>query len=499
MQFLSLPIILLTVLVWCGIEFVGCSQLQAGSSTCVQVSNKGTDSRDDRSHSFLKPRSITTNNVFQDNLNLYWWYHDVLCEENCIWWTMQISPFVQRSTNSKDTAEFFFPCNKSEISIKENGTGDVGSLWLNLIAADDQSFDASASMRPVRTVAGAFFEFRLDFSAIICHSWADVAFAVIHAKHDLHFCETLSNYPGVACDVATVGQALDQEGWLFGKFQQCSLTRRGIDDIQLKFGYDWFYCDTNHFSPYIVGTIATGKNDHSVEYIFDPIIGSNHGSIGVGAIGDYRILDSDIIELTLLTDIKYRYVLRATDRRSFDLCKNGDWSRYLQVVQQCAPSNSLPGINLLTQEVRVTPGSTVDVWLALHYQQCQWNVECGYDFWWRAKELIKLCSFPENFGIYDLAGDCTSNPVSASNARICQSIVNNIPKSDASFVALTASDLDLNSGASPKALSNTLYLAAAYNGYLRNSPAFIGFGGSYEWGHKSLSNWAVWLRCALAF
>jgi hypothetical protein len=455
---------------------------------------------DCRSHSYLKPRSITTNNVFQHNLGLYWWYHDVLCEENCIWWAMQVMPLYQRSTDAKAIAEYFFPCHKSAISIKEDGTGDVGSLWLNLIAQNGQSFDSTVSMRPVRSVSGVYVDFRFDFSTIICHSWVDIALAVLHAKHTLHFCQTLSQYPGIACDVSSAGQALSQESWCYGKFKTCSgLTTHGVDDVQLKLGYDWFYCDTNHISPYIVGIVPTAERGSS-EFIFEPSVGSNHASIGVGVLGDYKMWLDDFKELTLLTDFKYRYVLRATDTRSFDLCKNGDWSRYLQIVQECAPSNSLPGINFLTQEVQVIPGSTIDWWLAIHYQQNQLNLELGYDFWWRREERIKLCeSFPSDWGIYDIAGDCNRNPVTASTAHICQSVVNNVPSSDATFTALTATDLDLASGAAPRAISNTVYLAVAYNGYLCDSPAFIGFGGSYESGNQILSNWALWIRCAVAF
>jgi len=477
-----------------------CVQYGSCRTECGNPINNKHANHDDGSHSFFRPREITPNNVFQHNLSLYWWYHNVLCEDDCTWWTMQISPFYQRSNSGEDIARFFLPCNKPCISVQEDGSGDVGSLWLNLIAADDSTYDASFSMRPVRSVVGAYFNFRFDLSQLLCHSWLSVAFAVMRVKHDLHMCESSAD-EGVACQVSTMCQALNQSSLQYGKFAPCTLTGRGVDDVQVKFGYDWFYCDTNHISPYIVGTAATGKGSRS-EYIFEPMVGSNHGSIGVGVLGDYKIWDMDTHELTLITDFKYRYVLHACERRSFDLCPNGDWSRYLQVVQECARSNSFPAINICTQDVRVTPGSTVDWWLALHYQRCQWNVEFGYDFWWRQRELIECLRVPCNVGIYDLAGDCAINPVSASTASICQSLGGtNVPASDASFVPLQCANFNLNSGATPKAISNTLYLAFAYNGDLAGSLSLIGLGGSYEWGQKygALDNWAVWVKLAMAF
>ena len=62
-------------------------------------------------------------------------------------------------------------------------------------------------------------------------------------------------------------------------------------------------------------------------------------------------------------------------------------------------------------------------------------------------------------------------------------------------------DLNLNSGATPSALSNTIYAAIGYDGCVCDSPALIGLGGSYEWGRDcdALDNWAVWVKLAMAF
>lgn len=464
------------------------------------LSNKGCDTDCDIAHSFFKARQTTPNNVLQHSLSLYWWYHDVVCENDVAWWTMQVSPFYQRSTNGKQTAKYFLPCKQSSISVAEDGQGDVGSLWLNLIAADGSDFESCVSIRPQRSVVGAYFNFRFDFSRFVCHSWFDVSFAAMRAKHDIHFCEENCT-EGVACDVEDVCEALNQPDWQFGKFSQCSLTRKGVDDVQLKFGYDWFYCDTDHLSPYFVATVSTGKRT-CPEFIFEPTVGSKHGSIGFGLIGDVRVWECDNQELTVLTDFKYRYVLRACEVRSFDLCKNGDWSRYLQVVENDARSNALPGINAFTQEVSVTPRGVIDWWVALHYQKCQVNAELGYDLWWRQQERVELCCFPQNLGIYDMVGDCQQNPVSASCAQICQTVAgDNVAPSDTEFVELTCTDLNLNSGVTPRALSNTIYAALGYDGEVCEYPSLIGIGASYEFGSDcaALDNWMVWVKMGLAF
>jgi hypothetical protein len=454
------------------------------------------------SHTYFNSRQITTNNLLQNNLSLYWWYHDVLCEDDCAWWAVWVTPFYQRSTNGNKIARYFFPCQQDTISVKEDGTGNVGSLWLGLESTIGTSFNSLIAIRPQRSVVGAYFNFRFDLSRFFCHSWFEVAFAPMRAKHQINFCEE-NSVSGVQCGLTNVCQALNNPDWLYGKYANASLTRKGVDDIQFKLGYDWFYCDTDHISPYFVGVAPTGKGSCAVN-VFEPTVGSNHGSVGFGLIGDIRAWGCENKEVTFLTDFKYRYVLHGCETRSFDVCQNGDWSRYLPVVIDGQPSNPLPGINAFTQQVKVTPRSTIDWWLAAHYQHCQWNIEMGYDLWWRQQERVSLCCFPQNIGIYDINGDCSRNPQTASRALICQTVAGagtNVAPSDATFVVVQCSDLNLNSGATPKTLSNTLYLAAGYDGDLCDCPALVGIGGSYEFGRNivALDNWMIWIKMGLSF
>ena len=164
----------------------------------------------------------------------------------------------------------------------------------------------------------------------------------------------------------------------------------------------------------------------------------------------------------------------------------------------------MPGINLFTRDVEVTPRSTVDWWLALHIERGPMNMEVGYDFWWRQAEKIELCDFPTGWGIYDLCGDCEINPVSASCAAICQSISANranCPKSDTEFVEIKCEDLNLASGATPRAISNSVYGALSMTGCMGGFPVLAGGGGSYEFGKGSsaLDSFTIWFKMGMAY
>lgn len=448
-------------------------------------------------HSIIKPRAITTNNMFQHNLGLYWWYHVMLCQHTNLSWMLQVSSLYQRSVQADTIASHLFPCYKDSLAIAQNGSGDVGSPWINLVASQGKLFSSCVSMRPERSVVGAYIDFRLDLSDFFNHHWLDVSWALLQVKHRLHMCQTESQSSGTVCGITDAVQALSQPSWHHGKFYSCTLAAHGVDTVQLKWGSDWFYCDANHISPYVVATVPTAGHLFQ-EYIFEPILHVVHASVGVGIIGDYTIVD-ECGQLTMITDLKYRYELPATELRSFDLCKNCPWSRYLKVAKESNPACSYSGINFFTLPARVTPKSTIDWWIALHYAHAKWNVEVGYDFWWRQHEKVDICCLDPQWGIYDLAGAQDSHPVSASNARICQSTVGNVAPSDATFVHIVLSDLNLASGAAAQAISNTFYVAGSYDGHLGRFPVFVGLGTSVELAHNAFSNWACWVKATLSF
>jgi hypothetical protein len=145
--------------------------------------------------------------------------------------------------------------------------------------------------------------------------------------------------------------------------------------------------------------------------------------------------------------------------------------------------------------VEVTPRGTVDFWLALNQKIHSWNIEVGYDLWWRQKEKVELpcCPTPldaNTLGIADIA--CPTSGTTASTATISQSVYQ--VTSDPSFVALTDSNLNLNSAAHPNVITNKVYLASSYSLERPHCRYTFGLGGSYEvaCNPNALNQWAAW-------
>lgn len=467
---------------------------------CLPVRSKRSHKNCSRTE--FAARQPVFNNAKQHNLGLFWWYHEVICEVAQDWIAFQVLPFYQQSRSAQKVSKYYLPCcNAGKMRVQEDGLGDIGSLWLSLIAADNQQYEGFFTLAPERKIVGNFFDIRMSLSRFICHTWLDVTFVLERITKKLNFCPHEGPNPGIACDVATLCQAFNQPDWHYGRLWNGERTVTGIDDVQIKFGCDWFYCDTNHISPYLLLGISTHTKKCD-EFLFAPSIASGHNSFGFGIIGDLQVAFWDCYSsLTLLMDFKYRREFGGTVKRTFDLCKNGDWSRYLLVVSEDERANTLPGINFFTQDVKLQATNVLDSWVAVHYKHRQCHVELGYDLWWHQHEALKLCSFPEGIGIFDLAGQCGGNPTSASNAMICQSIANNQPTSDPVFVPISACDFNLDSGAVPTRLSSTLYLALGYDAYVYEHPLLFGVGASYEFGHgtAALDNWDIWAKFGVAF
>lgn len=456
------------------------------------------------SSSFLMPRSLTHNATLELALNNYHIYHDQA--DNCAVFSIYATPFYMQSNNPKNLSRYLLPNNANCLNIQENGTGNIGSLWLDLVAVPGQSFSSLVTIAPKRTVVGSYFYTRLDKRSECWwfqDLWFSVSFAALQAKHRINGQEQLTGDKvyGTVPGITTGLEALNNPAWMFGKVSPCTLTKSGVDDVQLKLGNNWFFCnDQSHIGLYLVGSAPTGNRPNAV-FLFEPLIGTQHGAFGIGTNADFTAYLDENSQCNIMYDIKYRYLFSGCETRSFDLCTNGDWSRYLLVVNQAFTSVSLPGINACTVPVRVTPASQIEAWLAVHYEWCNMNVEVGYNLWWRStdKNICTLQSFPANTGIYDLAGAVAHNPISASRANITQSAIGpNKAPSDSIFTP--SSNFYLKSGSQLRALTNSIYLAFSYNDLTDNEHAWlIGIGGGYEFaqGNTALAQWSVWGKIGL--
>lgn len=493
------------------------------------------------SHTTFVPRTMAQNSVLELALHNYYSYHMQECVECPPWISLQVTaPYFFKSTKKHELAEYFLPKCKQCITVAQNNTSDVSSLWLGIISPVNSPFSSTFCIRPTRTVIGGalrlFFDFRSWLSCDDCWAnnwWASIFIPIQQVRHDLHMQEMAnlgSGTPTVPPSFPNVITALNNVNWNFGKLSPKKLKKTGVDDICVKIGFDVKRDACKHLSLYGLAFIPTGHGTKA-KYLFEPLVGTKHAGVGVGINFDGLAYSCNSRSINFMVDARYAHLFKHKEIRSIDLF-NGDWSRYLLVVTEANPTRPLPGINFFTQEVMVNPRSMFEIWSALSFNCCNWHLEVGYDFWMRLKEKIKLPEKDLGVGILDIAFNPNLQcPTTAHCARICQAIANqpDAPVSDSPlFITVKNSDLankqgtsfngnvcngpkciqqtqcsflNLDSAAHPRALSSTIYASISWDGCVCCNPVMVGIGGQYEFAHRhgALSQYGVWLKTAISF
>ena len=463
------------------------------------------------SHTFLRPRSLANNSAIELALSNYHLYHNNYDEKlyekpaHRAQLSIQATDLCQHM-HSQRIADHFLWGGKSELSVREDGSGDIGSVWLGLMTPQ-RNFSSSISIDPWRDVVASVFTYHEDLSTVKEGLWVSLTLPVADVRHSLSVVEFVQGPQGEAENsygdaITTVREALNSRDMHYGKLSNGRRGKSGLDDTQLKVGYNCHECEKGHCGVYGNLIVPTSEKP-TARYLFEPVIGNGgHWGIGGGINADVELLRNEKEVWSVQTDAQLRYLFSGSEKRSFDL-KNGPWSRYLMVAHKDDPRTPLDGINYFTRDLVVKPGTSFDWFTALHYTHAEFNLEVSLDAWWRDKERVKLKrGWQENVGIFDIAGDAHGHARSASGATINSSDFGKVvAPSDRYFTPVKKSDLNLQSAAMPGICTSTLSVGFSFNTMLLEAPAMIGFVVSSECGcsHRMMSTSQVMFKLAASF
>lgn len=483
------------------------------------------------SHQFI-PRSASEDLTWIDALTRYDLIHRRGKDGKPVKYAFNSTSVYQQSTkcsNSNSSSSSSSCSNFASSFLLGNGNNyinvaqtpvantTVNSLQLGLAQTnpDLTPFSSTFTINPSRRLFTYVGNLYANLEDWWCGLWGDITFGVTNVHHRMNCSEVTTGvstlYPNISFitnGIQNVTASLsDRPDLNYSQFYcgNCADGKRrtGFEDIQVRLGYNHEWCDDAHIGIYGIFTIPAGRNP-TQQYIFEPLVGSKHWSVGVGFMGDYAAWcdscgDSN---LTLLTDFNYRYVLSHKECRTFDLLPNGPFSRYILVVSPNQLGEPFPAADITTISVKVNPRSTIQWWIGANYEYCDWDFEVGYNLYWRQSEQIKSSSvagFTTADGIYDLIGG------GASRVTASDTTMTTVGTPDATFIAITAADLNLASAQAGKVLSNKVYGALSWMGCACDCFDWMaGFGGSYEFvvNHdkcNALNSWAVFGKFAVGF
>ena len=452
------------------------------------------------SRTVLVPRSIATDPTLEYALTYHQEYVHAR-QDDKFSMSVYAKPLFVHAIYPSDLNHYLMPCCRTGcgLSVREDGLGNIGSPWLNLLANQGTSFNSTLCIRPTYAKVGCLFNVRLNLDNLKSGVWLSAALAPVVAYNRLCMTENTYGAPGTLAGYNDILPALNSYG--VQRFC-CKTSKGGLDDVQLKLGYTFKPRKHWQLEGYLVGIIPS-SNTQKAQYFFEPQVGDGrHGGFGVGFTGVAHMFTHEHSTLDWITDLKYWYLFKHCQCRTFDLC-NGDWSRYLLAAFQDAPAVGLPMLRMLTKQCMVTPGSQLSLFNAMHWQYKNFQAELGGTFWWRQREKVCLCNRCLcDTAIFDLAGACVGNPVSASQARISQTASGTqAAPSDATFTALTPCSINVCSATQPHAYSWQTYAAVGVEAKTWRYPGQLGIGAFYEVANhaSALSRAGIWASMGIRF
>ncbi len=510
------------------------------------------------SRTFFMPRSMQSDiSVFNASSTLF-----INSNEEADRFNLSVTAFYEQSANAKDLARYFMLGGKSELVIAGANaavTPDVSATWLQIGGKNDATaaphfpncptaplagaeelyfnqFQSKVSMRPEFRRFGTVIRFFKSFDD--SHRfWIDAVFPFIQVQTDLGLrehdingaamlreqidqFETQSALPvltrlerATSSTMLNALEGLNNPIWRFGKFKTGNQQKAGLADITLKLGYSIFKEEKIVWNVYPSLVIPTGYKPKS-HYVFEPIVGNGqHFALGLGTNLDAELYCTQDLDIHFYTNLDYSYLFSNHQTRSYDLKLNGEWSRYLLVffpnqATDLSRRTAVPGINVFTDTMRVSPGSEINWTNDLSFNLSCWGFHIGYNLWWKANEHVKLkSSWAKQVSIMHFSST-EDNPFdleSYSKATIKDHFigpVGNLNQNDdgvGSAVMVTADNLDLDSAANPSNIGHKIYGSIGYNTTWSQLPFQAVAGVSYQINKnkKTIQDWGIWFQISL--
>ncbi len=195
------------------------------------------------------------------------------------------------------------------------------------------------------------------------------------------------------------------EAWRYGRFSFCARDKTGLADIDAIFGYNFWHNDFSHFGFFALTVVPTG-NRPKAKYIFEPLVGNGkHWEFG-GGLTTHLSTANPCFNIGFYIEGNVTWVFNTHQIRSFDFTNNGPLSRYM-LLKEYDPDCSINGtpagefqgtyvyngnlmnaINFATRNCEVHVGLKSDVSAKICISAGGWDIDAGYNFFYRNKETV---------------------------------------------------------------------------------------------------------------
>ena len=265
--------------------------------------------------SIFVPRQLSYNPIFEnaDVASLRMGHRDIsvrsFLSENLI---VSAKPIYTQNIGSK-FSQYFNIDHKSVLNVREDGSGDIGSLWFEVEDNGVSNFYTSElSFNPRRRTLGIMLYTQISFAD---HFALSINTALINTRNNMNISESGIAQLGKDPGTQTMIQSFKNPDLVYGAINGTQ-SKTGIDDIQVKFLYqpygkqDVSFEDKKvYWQIYALVGIPTGEGS-AATYLFEPLVGSKHVQAGLGAYMNYNIG-----KVKIQAEAKWRYAFAGDEMR----------------------------------------------------------------------------------------------------------------------------------------------------------------------------------------
>ncbi|MFT6765680.1 MAG: hypothetical protein ACJAZS_000565 [Alteromonas naphthalenivorans] len=411
---------------------------------------------------------------------------------------VRINASYQDSRKADRIKQYFLPIDKAAVKIHNTAT-DKNALpvWFGL----PDGFSGNVNFAPEQKQIGGTIDVRRIIGPLFGIKFAKdwwVQLTVAAAKVENNLKLTQSNVQNAAANTLAVYDivtAFKNPDWTYLKIDG-ERSRSGLSEVRLTLGSTFVSNGRAYASSYSAISLP-GKGSTSNAYMFDSQVGFNkHVGIIWGINMQAPLTREEEKHLvTFNINLESNFLIRNYQHRTFDL-KDKEWSRYLLMRHKDETGTAtVPGVNVLTHKVRVSPHALVDFTTSLRATRGYFQGEVGYGLWAHGGESVKITDTHKWIEEYQIAG--TAGARWASDATIISRGTDS-----ATFTAIKESDLDLDSCSQLAAAIHRIHIYGNLQSKQSTRNMHAGLGAFVEMPRnetKALSTYGVWFNAGGSF
>jgi len=417
---------------------------------------------------------------------------------------VDLAVYHQKSTHADKIKAYFLPAYQEEMLVNSTAPNrNIVPFWLQL----PSDFNGILRIAPEQTQTGFTIAGRNDIGNLfgdrfkiagvpLFQNWSviwSVSFLAVKNNWGLTQSDVQNaGYSGTS-PVYDILSAFNNPEWIFYR-SNGPTHQNSISEVRIGLNTMFLSTERAQLASYSSLLVPCRKNP-SLKYIFDAQNGYGHVGLVWGAILHFPLTRKDD-DFLLAGTINFEniYLIRNHQFRTFDLY-NKQWSRFMLLRKQGDPTDTLiPGVNILTHKVRVSPHNIMDFSTGFRLTVGCVEGEVGFGVWGNKGER---CRFSDDSWVphYGIAG-------TLPNTSASKSTIANIAPNDPAFVTILASDINMDSGAQTASVAYKAYGSLGFKKIGQKYDAMFSVGGEAEFPHNPtdvLSTWGIWISTGGAF